>query len=436
MIAPVGSGKSDVVAYCGLSLLRCFADSGIAVTVVDSDAESLTLHSRYASKTQMIACPRLQPEQAVADLIALGKQFATRPMLTFDNEPMLLLVSRNRQALSPYYRFLLPDNELVEDLTCKLRFASLAERLDLPVPRSMTPAKDTTVEEIALRMGLPCVLKPNSHTGRYRTEVERERRFVYKVLQADSLEDLRKQYAKMRQYCDSFLAQEYVPGDDTTLYSVHAYLDGNGNSLGCFVGRKIRTCPKGCGGSTYLELVHHPELAQLGMKLLRQMNAVGPMKIDFKRDTRHNRWLILECNARFTLWNYLGAASGMNLPKVALADLYERPAAPATTYRTNVRWLALGNDFRAFLHEYRPDGDWTWARWLWSLRFRKVHEVFSWSDPKPAIICTARFLWLNVLKIKRRLIGKGRRPSAPMHPDTAADRATPAGAALPGHNPL
>lgn len=430
LTSPVGA----VVAYGGLSLLRCFTDSNISVTVVDSDPESLTLHSKYARNRQMISCPRLQPEQAVADLITLGKRFASRPMLTFDNEPMLLLTSRHRQALSKYYRFLLPDGELVEDLTCKLRFASLAERIGLPVPKSMIPSKDTTAEEVAQKIGLPCVLKPNSHTGRYREAVEEETGFVYKVLQANSLDQLRQQYQKMRQYCDSFVVQQYIPGDDTTLYSVHAYLDRDGNSLGCFVGRKIRTCPKGCGGSTYLQLVHFPELAQLGIKLLRQMNAIGPMKIDFKRDPQSNRWLILECNARFTLWNYLGAACGMNLPKVALADLYEQPTTIATTYRTDVRWLAFGNDFRAFMREYRPDGDWTWAAWLWSLRSRKVHEVFAWRDPKPAIVCTARFLWLNLMKIKRRIIGKGRPVSKQRQ--TPVEHATPAGAAMPGHNSL
>jgi hypothetical protein len=123
--SPIGA----VVVFGGLSLLRCFTDSNISVTVVDSDPESLTQHSKYARNQQMIACTRLQPEQAVADLIALGKRFDTPPMLTFDNEPMLLLASRNRLALSDYYRILLPDSELVEDLTCKLRFAALAERL-------------------------------------------------------------------------------------------------------------------------------------------------------------------------------------------------------------------------------------------------------------------------------------------------------------------
>lgn len=425
MTSPVGA----VVTFGGLSLLRCFADPSISVTVIDSDPESLTLHSKYARNRHMIACPRLQPEQAIADLITLGRRFTDRPMLTFDNEPMLLLASRHRQTLSSYYRLLLPDSELVEDLTCKLRFAAFAERVDLPVPRSMIPTSDTTVDEIAQQIGIPCVLKPSSHTGKYRDAVEEERGFVYKVLQADTMDQLRQQYQKMRQYCDAFVVQQYIPGDDTTLYSVHAYLDRNGKSLGCFVGRKIRTCPKGCGGSTYLQLVDFPELAELGIKLLRQMNAVGPMKIDFKRDPQTNRWLILECNARFTLWNYLGAASGINLPMVALADLYEQPVTAATTYRTNVRWLAFGNDFRAFVREYRPEGDWTWARWLWSLRSRKVHEVFAWRDPKPSIICTARFVWQNLTKIKRRLTGQKRPRPEPAQPPIP-------GAAMPSHNSL
>lgn len=402
-----------VVAGGGLSLLRCFANLANPVVVADSDPQSLTLRSRYARHARLIASASEDPEQSVKDLVAIGKTFPQPPMLAFDNESMLLLVSRHRGVLSKHYRFLLPDAELVEDVCCKLRFAVLAQKLDLPVPRSVAPGLDADMAKIAQQVGLPCVLKPTSHNGRFHREVlQHERDRAYKVLRADTLEELRLKFARMRNYCDAFLVQQYVSGNDECLYSFHAYLDHNAAPLGYFVGRKIRTSPKDSGFSTYLELVHDPEIAALGLEAVRKMGLVGPVKLDFKKDPTTNRSYLLECNARFTLWNYLGAASGINLPRLALASLHGEPVARIENYRTNVRWMSFGIDLRAFLREYHPDGDWTWMEWLQSLYSRKVYDVFSWRDPVPALVCASRYAkanWQKVARFARRVVG----PAAP-----------------------
>jgi predicted ATP-grasp superfamily ATP-dependent carboligase len=317
-------------------------------------------------------------------------------------------------VLSRFYRFLLPSDQLVEDVTCKLRFAKLAQDLDLPAPRSIVPDAKMSTEEIVARVGLPCVLKPYSHIGRYRLEVQHEHGHAYKVLRADTVEDLRAQREKMATYCERFVAQEYIPGDDGLLYSLHVYFGQDGNPLGLFAGRKIRTCPKDSGYSAYLELVHEPQLISTGLRVLRKMHHLGPAKLDFKRHPTTGQYYLLECNTRFTLWNYLGAACDMNLPLMALNELYDRPVKMKMRYRTDVRWLSFGNDFRAFLREYRPDGDWTWLNWLWSLRGRKIYDVFAWRDPLPWMICCARYLAANWGKLSRRL-----RPQRPESPRTA-----------------
>jgi D-aspartate ligase len=401
-------GPNRVVLFGSLNVLRCFGAAGIPVMVVDSDAESLTLRSRYARAKQVIACPREEPNKAVEDLVSVGKAFAERPMLAFDSDAMLLLVSRNREALGRYYRFLLPDPDMVEDLVGKLRFAALAERLNWPAPRSIVASPDVTAEDIVRRIGLPCVLKPNSHIGRFLSQVlQHERDRPHKVLRVDTVEELRRAYSRMQGYCDSFIVQEYVPGGDDSLYSFHACFDGNSRPLACFVGRKIRTYPKNTGFSTCLELVREPEVVRLGIEMMQGIKFVGPMKIDFKKDETRNCFLALECNPRMNLWMYLGTACGINLPAMALADLAGQPVTPLMQYRTGVKWLSFGDDARAFLREYRPAGDCTWAQWLWSLRGRKVHDVFAWRDPWPWSVCAMRYVDTNWRKLGRRFAGRG-----------------------------
>jgi len=334
-------------------------------------------------------------------MVDVAKKMGGRPILAFDNDAMLLLVSRNREELARYYRFVLPDAELVENMVGKLRFVTLAERLDLPTPKSLIPDEKTTVEEIVQRIGLPCILKPDSHVGKFRTLVEGESNRPHKVFRVGTIEELRSIFPRMRRYCDTFIVQECIGGDDDQLYSFHAYFDRDSRMTGCYVGRKIRTYPKDTGFSTYLELVHNQEVMELGKLIMARMRFVGPIKLDFKKDAATNRYLLLECNPRFNLWHYLGSACGINLPMMAYADMRGETVAVQREYRTS-RWLAFGNDFRAFIREYRPGGQWTWWGYLWSLRRRSVHEVFAWRDPLPWLVCVRRYMGENWRKLRRK----------------------------------
>src|SRR6185436_11778180 len=98
----------------------------------------------------------------------------------------------------------------------------------------------------------------------------------------------------------------------------------------------------------------------------------------------------LEVNPRFSLWNHLGAASGVNLPLLAHRDLAGRAAAPPPAPRAGVRWLSLADDARAFVRDYAPAGELTLGRWLASLQGPKIFDVFAWDDPSPFAMSALR----------------------------------------------
>ena len=242
------------------------------------------------------------------------------------------------------------------------------------------------------RVGLPCVLKPSHHVGWQRSAaVRRYGGKPRKALRADTPAEFAAAYAAISASVPEFLVQEYIRGDDTCIYSFHTYLDEAGRSLGSYVGRKLRTYPRDTGVSTYLELVDEPALPPLGLELLRSLGLRGPVKIDFKRDPKTGRFLVLELNPRFNLWNYLGAACGVNLLRLAYEDLVGGSAAPAVLRRHDVRWLSLENDLRAFVRDYHHDGDLSWLGWLGSLSHRKVYDTFAWDDPLPAVMSSLRY---------------------------------------------
>lgn len=401
---------------CGdLNLLRCFAGTGVPTLVLATSPDDPVLRSRYCRRREVIRSPASDAAGAIEDLCRLGRELqraGDRPVLFYETDSMLLAISRHRDALAPYYRFLMPPQELVEQLVDKVAFSGLCRRLGFPLPKSLSPAELPRPEDVPAHLAFPVVLKPNVHIGWFGSSVVQERGGApAKMLRADSLAEFLDLYPKVRRFTSDFVIQEYIPGGDDNIYSFHAYFDERGEPLGHHVGRKIRTYPKDSGLSTYLEIVKEPAVEALGLDLLRRLGFVGPIKIDFKRDAARGRYFILEFNPRFTLWNYLAARSGLNFPLIVYQDLTGQRPAPATC-RPGLRWLAFDNDLRAFLKCYRPAGDLTLARWLGSLASRKVYDVFAWDDPYPFLVSTYQYTQ-HLARRFRRSAAPGAQPAAP-----------------------
>src|ERR1044071_3710280 len=112
-------------------------------------------------------------------------------------------------------------------------------------------------------------------------------------------------------------------------------------------------------------------VSRLGFEIVQRLGMKGPLKIDIKKDPSTGELYVLELNPRFSLWCYLGAASGVNLPQIAYAHLVGERLPCAKDYRTGVRWVSFGNDFRSFVRSYRPSGELSLKDWLTSFSGKK-----------------------------------------------------------------
>ena len=206
-----------------------------------------------------------------------------------------------------------------------------------------------------------------------------------------------------RSLADELTVQEYIPGDDRSIWSFHGFADERGKLIASFVGRKIRTYPALTGDSSYLELAHDEELATLGRTLVPRIGLKGVFKMDFKRHAASGRFYLLEVNARFNLWHYLGAKGGVNLAQVAY-DYVTRGARSAPRQaRTRYRWLSPRLDYLAY-RSLAARGELSAAGWLASLvSSRKLYDLFAWTDPMPLAVV----LWdelKHLSRLRRRVM--------------------------------
>src|SRR6266568_1238341 len=147
----VGPGKTGALA-CVLGdadLLRALGLAGIPCAVA-AEPGSPPRYSRFARVVLDWADAWEQP----VELLELLERFAAGqrepPVLFYEEDRDLLLLSRHRERLRRHFRFVMPEAALVEKLVDKCRFQALAQRLAaaaVPVLlQQLIPGPETRVE--------------------------------------------------------------------------------------------------------------------------------------------------------------------------------------------------------------------------------------------------------------------------------------------------
>jgi D-aspartate ligase len=379
------SRELPVVLIGGVNLVRTLGLAGIPAVVAMPDADEPAFASRYCAEAHVIP-PFDAGDAAIEAIIALGRRISSlcgrRIPLMYGSDDALRLICAHRERLQRYFLFLINDPGTAEGLLEKDRFGELAHARNLPAPRTLQ-WEGNGPGSVAASPG-PVVVKPRIKTDWSQSPLRR--RLFNRDAKARIFESGAEALADpdVQLFRDQLLFQDYVSGDDACLWSFHGFADENGTVLDAFVGRKLRTYPPLTGESAFIELDDDPELLAVGCEVAARIPLKGIFKMDFKKDARTGEWHLLEINARYNLWQYLGACNGVNLMRTAYDYLVDgtRPVAPQP-YATTYRWLAFDLDVRAF-RAMRARGEISTPGWLLSLGLsRIVCNVFSWSDPGP-----------------------------------------------------
>lgn len=355
-----------------MELVRPLGIAGIPCAVVTAP-DGLPKYSRFASAVILWSDEEVsEGAETLLDLLVhFGASQPVRPVLFYEHDAQLLFVSRNRERLAQAFRFVVGDAVLIEDLVDKGRFQVLAERLGLPVPptRRVRPNVGSTPVDFDLRF--PVVVKP----------LWRRRSWdaiggPAKVVQIDTPQALREAWPRWALEGMDLLVQELIPGPETRIESYHVYVDEQGQTVGEFTGRKIRTFPTTHGHSTALTITDAADVAALGRSLTTTLGLRGVAKFDFKRSP-DDRLHLLEVNPRFNLWHHLGAIAGVNLPAQVYADMTGSPRPSPTPLHTGVRWCRFSEDWHAAKASGVSLG--TWLPWALSCEASSL----VWDDPMP-----------------------------------------------------
>ena len=347
----------DVGWVNGLAAIRSLGRAGIRVLAVDHRPSALGFRSRYAERF-LSPDPHQDETRFVAFVRALG-----RVVVFPTHDEQLNLVARHLgdlDVLAP-----VPAWDVLERVQSKRVQLEEAEAAGVDIPRTAYPGTAEEARGAAKEIGFPLLVKPEHPVGF-------KQRFRRQAFRCDNTAELEEAYERASEFAP--MLQELIPGGDDALYSVGSYLSREGRPLGVFSGRKLRQTPPGIGTCRIGEAVWVQESVDAALRLLQGFGYFGLSQVEFKHDPRDGRFKLMEINPRLWQWHGLAAACGVDLPRLAYADLIGESPPEARMNGHGKRWAIT------LLPGERPAPQ----------RPPYADAVFAADDLKPAAVHLAR----------------------------------------------
>jgi len=314
----------------GLGVVRSLSMAKTTLVVLDASRFNPALFSRHC-KGQVIAS--LSGDLLIDALKAISVGLAARPLLILTQDAAVETVSRNRQALEPFYRFLLPPAEAVDMLNDKAKFHDFAAREKFPVPDALVVDCIDDVDRIEALRG-PLIVKPARKAGLEAFGLDRASRF-------DSAVDAKARCVALLNLSASAIVQEWVDGSDGDIYFCLFFCDPYGQPLRLFTGRKLSAYPPGVGSTATCIAAPeaHQELAAITMRLTALTGYAGLGGLEFKRDAKTGKFIIIEPTVGRTDWQEeIASLSGTNIPMAAFLYATGQPVPRIDGSPGQVAW--------------------------------------------------------------------------------------------------
>jgi predicted ATP-grasp superfamily ATP-dependent carboligase len=373
-----------------LAAVRSLGRGGVEVVVGESSRVATALFSKYCRRRLIYPSVRRHPEAFLAFLHQELRKSNYDLVIPMEEETLLLL-ARHREEFAPVARLPIPPYEAIVKVRDKGWLMQHASQMRIPIPRTVWVKDMEELYTIKETIPPPWVIKPRVSSG------------SFGIAYVEYEEDLPKAYRKVHSQFPFPLIQERLPLEGEA-FGCSALLDKGSQVKALFVHRRLREYPITGGPSTLRESVRHPQIEELGIRLLQSLKWHGVAMVEFKVDPRDNEPKLMELNPRF--WGSLALAihAGVDFPyllyRMAMGEEFE----PVVDYTVGVqcRWLLPG-DILHFLQNpqrfhLKPS----------FFQFRGIpDDILSGDDPLPivgAFLTLLSLLWDKDLRrfLKRR----------------------------------
>ena len=371
-----------------VGIMRYLDKKGIETWAISPHKRALSSYSKYCRKC--FISPQPLTEREYISFI--------KGVIKANNIDMLIPVgyqscytaAKYQEELRKVVALEVPKLKSVEMALDKKETYKLAQRTNVPYPRTVYPADIHDIEDLAQQIGYPVIIK-----GLY----EAGRNIVSLVEDKDAL------VSKYAEICEQNgfepgslpMLQEYIPGQKTDFVTI-SLLYQRGECKRLFMQRRIRNMDK-LGTATCCDCNIPPDVAQQmknnAQVILDALEWHGVACIEFKRDPRDEIVKLIEINPKFWASTEMSLTAGVNFPFYLCQMADGEQLDYSEEYNHNLKFhFPLSGDLRQLRWNPKSIPD-----YIFDILNPKVKSNVNITDLKPNVIEFGRTLISMLLGI-------------------------------------
>ena len=305
------------------ALARSFHEAYGATSIVLSHAPTVAISRSAFCRVEPIVA-HASDEELLATLGKLADTYADRALVLVANHDLHSeFIARHWDALSQHYALPFPSMDVIDRVTDKGAFAQLCDELGVPTPATRVVSFRDFSAEAPVRpeipFSFPVVAKAARGNDYDALEFEGKRK-IWFVESQEELNDLWDLLGRVG-FRGDFIVQELIPGDNTQMRSVTAYVDSHGHMTLIGSARVLLEdhAPTMIGNPVAMITEAFPQLWEDARRILEAANYRGFANFDVKIDPRDGRALFFEVNPRIGRNSWYMTAAGHN-PMIPMVD--------------------------------------------------------------------------------------------------------------------
>lgn len=308
---------ADIGVY---ALARSFHEAyGVTSVVVAGAALGPVAHSRIVRHE--IVADGHDPQQLVDRLLEVAQAHPDDKLLLMANSDWLVrVVVQHRGVLEQHYVVPFLSEDLLDKISDKATFAQICTDLGISVPRTIVQDFSGPWAAAPVDLDYPLIAKAASSADYQDVEFEGKKK-VFEIATPDELSWL-WQALRDAGFQGRFVVQELVPGDDTQMRSITAYVDSRGEiTLLCSAHVLLEEhTPSGLGNPAAMITTRDDEMLDQARTFLASTGYRGFANFDVKVDPRSGKFRFFEVNPRIGRNNYYVTAAGANPMRFVVED--------------------------------------------------------------------------------------------------------------------
>lgn len=328
---------SDMNAY---GMARAFYEAyGLKPLVLGRSHLTATQDSHILNFKQI---DRLNDQEVfVPALKEIARQYSNYKLLLLAcGDDYAKLIIKNKPALQEFFTVPYIDESLMDQILLKENFYKMCEKYDFKYPGTATCTYDT-YETFEVPFAYPIIIKASNSVEYWACSFPGKKKVFIAHDEVEKTAILKAIYSST--YKDTLIIQEFIPGDDSYMRVMNAYVGKDGKVKLMCLGNPIleEHSPEGIGSYAAIITTYDEKLMDKVRHFLEDIGYTGFANFDMKYDARDGEYKLFEINLRNGRSSYYVTAAGYNLMKY-VADDHMLNIPQELTYANNKHlWMII-----------------------------------------------------------------------------------------------